>query len=458
MNGLHRRYALGPMKRIWSEEHRLETWLDVELAFLTARAEAGQLPLEAVMLMREHAKLSIQRMDRIEEETRHDVIAFIKMVQESFVGTPAEPFASEFHKHLTSFDMQDPATVLQFREAMLEVVSALQRLIQVLETQANRHRWTYMIAHTHGQYAEPTTLGHLLLVFAEAFKRNLARLQAAIKEDLSQAKMSGAVGNFAGFDPALEERALEILGLRPAVAETQILQRDRFANVISQLAILGGTVEQHTTTFRLMMRSECAELEEPRGKNQRGSSRMSYKKNPIVCENLQGMARMLRADAYCALENISTWEFRSIEQSSVERHILPRATTYAHYAVTKFAGVIEGLVVKPQRLLQNLKATQDVWAANPVRDALMEAGVGYDAAYEYTQRVGFAAVDQSRHLLELLETEPLDDIPFGRQDPRTAKDILGKERLRACFDYRTYVERGINEMFKRAGLAEPSDE
>lgn len=452
MNGVHKRYALHPMTRIWSEEERLNRWLEVELAFLQARAEAGQLPLRAVELIREHAKISILRMEQIELETRHDVIAFVKAVQESLRGTEAEPYASEFHKLLTSYDTQDPATVLQLREAIEVNHGLLHVAMERTGSVADEHKWTFMIGSTHGQYAEPTTFGHLLLVFRQAFQRSFVRLGTISTQELGEAKISGAIGNYAGFDPALELRALDLLNLKPAVAETQILQRDRIATVITALAVLLGTIEQITTTFRLMMRSNCRELEEPRGKGQRGSSRMAYKKNPIGCENLQGMSRLLRADAQCALEDISTWEFRSIEQSCVERHILSRSTTLTHYALSKYIDLINGLVVRPEMMLKNLKATQDVWAANPIRDALMEAGVPYDAAYLHLQDMGFKAADEQRHLLELLMTKPVYDIPFGGQDMRTAKDFLGEERLRACFDYRPYVERGINEMFKRAGL------
>lgn len=452
MNGVHKRYALHPMISIWSEEQRLKRWIEVELAFLQARAEAGQLSLKAVELIREHAKVNIPRMDQIEKETRHDVIAFIKMVQESLRGTPAEPYAHEFHKLLTSYDTQDPATVIQLRQAVRAILTSLFHVIDAFRQKAVDHKWSFMIGLTHGQFAEPTTFGHLLLVFAAALQRSYERLVAVERRELSEGKISGAIGNYAGFEPALEVRALEILDLKPAVSETQILQRDRFAAVVTTLAILAGTLEQITTSFRLMMRGNCRELEEPRGKGQRGSSRMAYKKNPIISENIQGMARLLRADALCALEDISTWEFRSIEQSSVERHILSRSTSLTFYALERLQGLIDGLVVRPEMMLENLKATQDVWAANPVRDALMEAGVSYDAAYLHLQSMGFKAVDEERHLLELLTTEPVHDIPFGEQDDRTAKDFLGEERLRACFDYRLYIEDGINEMFKRAGL------
>lgn len=447
MNGLHARYSPEEMVRVWDENSRLNWWLLLETSALRARAEAGEIPMRAVELIMRHAKISVARMKEIEKEMRHDVIAFVKMVQESLKGTEAEPYASELHKLLTSYDIVDPATVLQLFEATRMVCTALEKTIQVMRKRAVEHRWSLMIAFTHGQYAEPTTFGHLLLVYATQLERSLRRLNDAIRLELTEGKMSGAVGNYAGPSPELERRALEMVGLKPAIAETQILQRDRFAAVLTSLAILARSIEQIARTFHGMMRSNVRELEEPRSPNQRGSSRMAYKKNPILTEQVWGLVRLIQADAGVAMEDIPTLDFRTIEQSCAERHIFPRATTYTYYLVIKLGELMEGLVVRPKRMLRNLKATQDVWAANPVRDALMEATVSYDDAYEYTQRLGFQASEEERPLLELLQTERITQI-----DPRTAQDVLGAERLSGFFDARAYVERGINEMFSRAGL------
>lgn len=447
MGVLHERYSLAEMLQVWSEDHRLQCWFRVEMAALQARVEAGELSAIAVQQVSYYARINPRRMKEIEKETRHDVIAFVKMLQETLKGTDAERYGHEIHKPLTSYDVVDPATVLQLREATQLVCVALEKTIEVMRRRAVEHKWSLMIAFTHGQYAEPSTFGHLLLVYATQLERSLRRLNDALRFELAEGKMSGAVGNYAGPSPALERRALELVGLKPAIAETQILQRDRFAAVLTPLAILARSIEQMARTFHGRMSSIVRELEEPRSPNQRGSSRMAYKKNPILTEQVWGLARLIQADAGVAMEDIPTLDFRTIEQSCAERHIFPRATTYTHYLVTKLGELMEGLVVRPKRMLRNLKATQDVWAANPVRDALMEADVSYDDAYEYMQRLGFQASEDERPLLELLQTEPIT-----KSDQRTAQDILGAERLSGFFDARAYVERGINEMFSRAGL------
>ncbi len=448
MTVVHERYTKPIMQQLWSPEFVFDFWLKVELAFLRARMEAGDLSREAYEAIDRHASFETERIHELDKQLDHDLIAFVKTVQESLHKAGVGQYASEIHHRLTSYDTEDPAMVLMLRAAANYILEVNERAEGAFRRLAAQHKWTFLIAHTHGQYAEPSTLGHLLLVFAEELRRTRRRLLYVIENELCEAKMSGAVGNFPGLDPSLEVRALDVLSLKPAVAETQIVQRDRVAMFLSVLAICASSIEQIGRTFWEMMRSNARELEEPRRSSaSRGSSRMAYKRNPRLMEQLQGLARLVRADALCAMENIATPEFRGIEQSCVERHILPRATTLVHYMLETVAQVGDGLIVHPERMLRNLDEMQGVWASNPIRDALLEAQVPYDDAYLYTQRLGFKAIDEGLSLVELLETELISEAI-----QRPAKDVLGEERLRGFFDHRAYVERGINEMFSRAGL------
>jgi len=438
------RYTRPEFLALWSEQNKKQMWLGVEIAFLAARVTFGSLSSEAYSAIRTHAKVDLARMDELEAEFSHDMIAFVVAVQESLEKAGAGQYASEFHKLLTSYDIEDPAMVMLLRRAVALDIDALSALEDTLRIKAKEHKWTLMIARTHGQYAEPDTFGHLLLVYAEAIQRGRERLQHALSHELAEAKISGAVGNYPGLKPAMEAHALDLLGLKPAKAETQILQRDRFAAVLSAIAVAGATIEQICRTFWEMMRSEIHELEEPRGTKQRGSSRMAYKKNPIATEQLQGLARLLRGYQLAALENVATPDCRDISQSSVERHILPDATALLHYMAFKLTKLVGGLAVFPDRMCKNLDDTHGVWAAQPIRDALMEAGVPYNDAYEYTQHTGFRAAQVGMPFLDYLRSKTISEA-----DRRTALDILGEERLRSFFDPKAYIQDGIEHIFSQ---------
>jgi len=438
------RYTRPAFRDLWSEKNKKEAWLGVELAFLHARVVLGGLSPEAYDAIKKHAKQDLARMDKLEVEYRHDMIASVVDVQMSLEEAGVGQYASEFHKFLTSYDIEDPAMVILLRQAVIMIQNELTSLQCALRVKAREHKWTLMIMRSHGQYAEPGTFGHLLLVFAEAVKRSWNRLQFVLDNDLSEGKISGAVGNFPGLDPNMAALALDLLNLKPAKAETQILQRDRFAAVISAVSLAGATIEQICRTFWEMMRSEVGELEEPRAKKQRGSSRMPYKKNPILTEQLQGLARLLRGMLVPAFENVATPECRDISQSSVERHILPDATALLDYMAAKLTKLVEGLVVFPERMRENLDKTYGVWAAQPIRDALMESGgnVSYNEAYLYLQRCGFEALRQRRPLMDFLKE------PISEKNPIRGVDVLGVERLLSFFDARVYVEKGTEYIFK----------
>ena len=446
-----KRYALLPMRELWlREESKFEHWLDVELAVLRAREHLGMAPKGAYMSVLKHAAFTVDRIAEIEAEVDHDLIAFVTNVRESLEAAGIGHLCSEIHKEITSYDVEDPALILMLRKAVHLDINALRSLEQSLRRKAQEHQWTWMIMRTHGQFAEPSTFGHLLLVFAEEIRRCIVKLETPMNTDLSEGKISGAVGSFAGIRPAVEQIALEVLGLMPAKAETQILQRDRHAALLCTLAVCGGVIEQIAKTFWVMMRSEVRELREPRKPKQKGSSAMPGKRNPILTERLMGMSRLLRADAMCALENIATFEGREISQSSVERHIFARSTTLVHYMAIKLAGMVDSLEVFPEQMLHNLKEESlGVWAGQRVRHALEEAGTHHEVAYRYIQACSFQAEAERTHLRDVLRRTLIWDVVEDSDDDRSAEDRLGRNGLRACFDHEAYATAGIEHIFSR---------
>lgn len=440
-----KRYTLAPMQQLWlREETKFEQWLEVELACLEARVTLGDLKPEALGAIRTHARFTIERIEELEAVYEHDLLAFVGSVHESLVEAGVGQFKEEFHKGLTSYDIEDPALILMLRQATVEILRSLYGLREVLRRKAKEHQWTLMVARTHGQFAAPSTFGHLLQVFASAIFRSARRLELVLAFELSEGKMSGAVGAYGGMDPRWEREALQLLGLKPAEAETQILQRDRHAMLASTLAVAAGSIEQMCRTFWEMMRREVRELGEPRQPRQRGSSAMPHKNNPRLTERLMGLARIVRACAGAAVENIATPEWRDISQSSAERHIFPTATGLLHYMAIQATYLVEDLKVFPDRMCKHLEETSlGVWAGQPVWVALMEAGVPYDTAYGYVQASAFEAEENGLHLRQVLCRRLV-----SASDPRTAEAILGPERLAQCFDARAHIERGIRHIFR----------
>ena len=435
------RYTLEPMQRLWGDpQTKFQFWLKVELAMLKARQLSGQITEDAYNAIAANAKIDVDRIDQLEVEYRHDMIAFVVAVQESLTAAGVGQYKEELHKLLTSYDTEDPAMILMLRRAVELVLTELELLSDALCVKAYEHRETLMIARTHGQFAEPTTFGQVLLVHYYEIDRSLGRLRHLLETELAEGKMSGAVGSYAGLDPKLEAAALKELGLKPAKAETQILQRDRHATVLNTLAVAAGSIERLARTFWEMMRSDTQELQEPRGAKQRGSSAMAHKRNPILTEQLMGLPRLLRGHAHAAMENIATPEGRDISQSSVERHIFPDATSLLHYMAARATALVARLVVFPERMAYNLNtASRGVWASQLVRTALMEAGVDYNAAYDYLQQASFRT--------DLALKQAVSELPLSGADPRTALLVLGQERLDQCFDAWAYVQPGIKHLF-----------
>lgn len=437
------RYTLEPMGRIWTEENKLARWLEVELAVLHARAELGQILMEAYDAIEAQARFSTERIAELEERYQHDMIAFVECVRESLVGTPAEPWKDEVHRFVTSYDIEDPAMILLLRKAINTIDDALRELENALDLRADEFRTQAMIGRTHGQFAEPVSFGALLKVYGVSVSRARTRLEHVYNNEMCDGKISGAVGSYAGMNPEVERRALGRLNLITAIAETQILQRDRHAAVITTLAIIAGTIEQMCRTFWEMMRSDVGELMEPRKSTQRGSSAMPQKRNPILTERLIGMARLVRAAAGASLENIATPEHRDISQSSVERHIFPDATSITHYMIVRATGLVKGLVVNSDRMEETLGRTYDTWAAQRVRYALVAKGVTDSDAYDLTQRMAFQAIDQRTSFFSIIKWEW---IAVNGESVRV-HDLIDEVEMESLADLPSYLAPGLARIF-----------
>jgi adenylosuccinate lyase len=344
------RYTRPAMGRVWSETRRLERWLEVELAVTAAREKRGTVPAGTTVRLRERARIDAERMAAIEAEVGHDVIAFLSMLAES-VGDDAR----HVHAGLTSSDVVDSALALQIVEAGRLLEAGLSALRAAARMLAERHRHTVMAGRTHGVHAEPITFGLKCLVWSEELTRGGARLAAAL-DDCAVGKLSGAVGTLAHLEPAIEVEALAALGLRPEPVANQVVQRDRHAALMSSIAVLGGTLEKIALEIRHLQRSEVGEVEEPFRERQKGSSAMPHKRNPIRCERVCGLARLLRAYALTACENQALWHERDISHSSAERVILPDGFVVADFMLAELTAVLEGLKVHPERMRKNLNA------------------------------------------------------------------------------------------------------
>jgi adenylosuccinate lyase len=381
------RYTRPAMGRLWSEEARLQRWLDVELALVDALAERGEAPPEAARRLRERARVDVARMREIEAEVKHDVIAFVSSVAEK-VGDDGR----WLHLGLTSSDVVDTAFALQLRDAADLLLEGVDRLRAAVREQALRHRRTPMIGRTHGIHAEVITFGLKCAGWFAELSRDRRRLAAA-RADIAHGKLSGAVGTFANNPPEVEAAVLGRLGLRPEPIATQVVPRDRHAGFFACLALLGGTVERIATELRHLQRTEVGEVAEPFGKGQKGSSAMPHKRNPILAENVTGLARLLRGYAVAALEDMALWHERDISHSSVERVIGPDATIVADFMLDRMTGVVGGLEVRAEAMRQNLDRLGGAVYSEQVLLSLVRRGVSRDEAYRWVQRCALGGGD-----------------------------------------------------------------
>ena len=397
------RYTNPEMGAIWSDRRRYETWLDVELAAADATAEAGLIPRDAAAELRARAatfQIDIARIEEIERVTQHDVIAFTTAVAEK-VG----PAARWLHFGLTSSDVLDTAQAIQMREACGLIVRDLGDLMDAVRERADAHRHTPMIGRTHGVHAEPMTLGLKLALWYNELQRDLDRLLRA-RDVVSVGKISGAVGTFAHLDPSIEARVCERLGLAAAPVSSQVIQRDRHAELLSAMAIAGASLETFALEIRGLQKTEIGEIEEPFGKGQKGSSAMPHKRNPIGCEQIVGLARLLRANAMAAMENVALWHERDISHSSVERVILPDSFIALDHMLRRFTRIVRGMVVYPDRMLENLQRSRGVVFSGTVLLELARRGISREQAYEWVQRNAMRAFHERRDFKELLLADP----------------------------------------------------
>jgi len=390
------RYTNPEMGRIWSDQRKYETWLQVELAAVDAMARAGIVPEDAARDIRARAAFSIDRIEEIEQVTQHDVIAFTTAVAEH-VG----PAARWLHFGLTSSDVIDTAQALQMREACDLILGNLEKLMQAVRMRAEEHRGTPMIGRTHGVHAEPMTFGLKLALWYAELARDAARIQQA-RDVISVGKLSGAVGTFAHLPPSIEAEVCRTLNLRPAPVASQVIQRDRHAELLSMLAIAASTLEKCALEIRGLQKTEIGEVEEPFANGQKGSSAMPHKRNPIGCEQIVGLARLLRANAGAAFENNALWHERDISHSSVERVILPDSFIALDHMLRRFTRIVTGMVVYPDRMKENLERSGGIVFSGTVLLELARRGVSREQAYEWVQRNAMRAFHEKRQFKSLL--------------------------------------------------------
>ncbi len=425
-----KRYTMPEMGAIWTEENRFRKWLEVELAACQANAESGNIPAEVVEVIREKAAFSVERIHELEKTLDHDVIAFTTNLAEN-IG----PEARWVHFGLTSSDVVDTANALLMREAGDLIVARLQALSDVLKKRAAEFKETPMIGRTHGIHAEPTTLGLTFALWFEENRRNIDRMTRA-RNGVSYGKLSGAVGAFAHLDPEIEERVCFLLGLRPASVSTQVIQRDRYAEFMCVLAIVASSLEKMALQVRHWQRTEVGEAHEYFKPGQKGSSAMPHKRNPILSERICGMSRLVRGYAVTALENNALWHERDISHSSAERVILPDACIAVDYMLAKTASLLETLVVKPERMMQNLNATRGLVFSGQLLLELAAAGAQREEAYYWVQRNALKSWDQGLDFRELV-----------RQDPDISRTITS-EQIDRAFDVRTQL-KNVDRVFAR---------
>ncbi|ANU12363.1 adenylosuccinate lyase [Planococcus halocryophilus] len=427
------RYTRPEMGAIWTEENKYNAWLEVEILACEAWAEIGDIPKEDVAKIRKDASFSVDRILEIEEETRHDVVAFTRAVSET-LGEERK----WVHYGLTSTDVVDTALSYLLKQANVIIRKDLTNFIEILANKAKEHKMTVMMGRTHGVHAEPTTFGLKLALWHEEMKRNLERFEAAAAS-IETGKMSGAVGTYANIDPFVEAYVCKELGLAASPISTQTLQRDRHAQYLSVLALIGSSIEKFATEIRGLQKSETREVEEFFAKGQKGSSAMPHKRNPIGSENMTGLARLIRGYMLTAYENVSLWHERDISHSSAERVILPDATIALNYMLNRFGNIVKNLTVFPENMKRNMDSTLGLIYSQRVLLTLIDKGMAREAAYDTVQPCAMEAWENQTHFRKIVEAN----------DTITSK--LSKEELDDCFDYNHHLQQ-VDMIFNRLGL------
>jgi adenylosuccinate lyase len=428
------RYTRPQMAELWSEKAQFDAWLEVELAACAAWAEVGVIPKEDVDTLYAHASFDIGRIHEIEQQTRHDVVAFTRAVSET-LGEEKK----WVHYGLTSSDVVDTAWMVRVKKANELLSEALRGITDVLARRAVEHQRTIMMGRTHGVHAEPTTFGLKLALYYSEMKRHRMRFDAAA-EDMRVGKLSGAVGTFAHIPPEVERITCERLGLKPAEISTQVLQRDRHAHYMAVLAGIGATLEKIAVEIRGLQKSEVREVEEAFGKGQKGSSAMPHKRNPIGSENITGCARLLRGYMVSAYENVALWHERDISHSSVERVIIPDATTVLHYSLTRMTSIVDNLVVFEDNMRENMQRTFGLYNSQRLLLKLIDKGLNREEAYDMVQPRAMQAWEERRSFREIVEA----DESIGKH--------LSDGEIADAFDDDVHLSQ-LDAIFERIGLA-----
>lgn len=430
------RYSLPEMSEIWDERTKLDLWLEIELEVVRAWAALGRIPKEAAANIERSAAFSVDRMRELEEETHHDIIAFLKAV-----GERVGPDAGYIHLGMTSSDLLDTATAVQVARSGTVLGRRIGALTDTVREMALRYKKTPIVGRTHGVHAEPTSFGLKLAFWWDELTRTGRALAEACK-GASVGKLSGAVGTFATLDPAIEERVCAKLGITPAPISSQIVARDRHAGYMCSLALLGSVIARQALEIRLLARTEVGEILEGFGSRQKGSSAMPHKRNPIKCEQLCGLARLLRSNALAALDNVELWHERDISHSSVERVILPDSSIIAHYMVVKYTAILKALDVRPERMRENLESSGGLVYSGTVLTMLVEKGMAREEAYDRVQAAAMAAREHKVRFLDRL----LED--------REIVERLGRTSLEEAFSLDRHLEKA-DLIFRRLGIEEP---
>lgn len=427
------RYTNPEMGHIWALQHEFEVMLEVEITACEAMAQLGEIPVAAARNIRQKAKFNLERVKEIEKVTNHDIIAFLTNVAE-YVGEDSK----YIHKGLTSTDVKDTALGIMMKKSADIIIDDIKKLRSILLRRAKENRYTVCIGRTHGVHAEPMTFGLKFLLWYEELGRDLKRLESA-RESVAVGKLSGAIGTYSNIDPRIEEIVCHKLGLTPAPISTQVIQRDRHAEYLTALAITASSLEKFATEIRSLQRTELREAEEFFSAGQKGSSAMPHKRNPVTCERISGLARLVRGNAVAAMEDITLWHERDISHSSVERVILPDSTIIVDYCLQKFTKIVDKLLLYPENMLKNLNKTGGLIYSQRVLLAIVDKGVLREDAYKWVQRNAMK--------------KWLDDEDFKTNiinDP-DIKKYLTPEEIAACFDCQWFL-RHINTIFKRYGL------
>jgi adenylosuccinate lyase len=418
------------MGRLWDRETKFQKWLDVEIAVCEAWAELGEIPKDELREIKKKASFDVQQIDEIEKVVKHDVIAFLTSVAQSL-----GPEARFIHKGLTSSDILDTALALLMRQASDIIIKNIHELLDVLKRQAYKYKDTPMMGRSHGVHAEPITFGLKFALWVEDMKRNLERMRKA-KHSISVGKLSGAVGTFSNIPPVIEEKVCKKLGLKPEPVATQVVQRDRHAEYLTTLALIAASVEKIATEIRHLQRSEVLEVEEPFMAGQKGSSAMPHKRNPVGCENLSGLARLVRTNALAALEDVALWHERDISHSSVERVIIPDSSILVDYMLHRLRGILEKLHVYPKRMKENMAKSYGLYTSQRVMLALLEKGIDRERAYCLVQGDAMKSWKEEADFKKIL-----------LKDKEVKKYLTAKE-IGEIFDLSYYL-KNIDYIFKR---------